>query len=74
MQMTNNRKKTILKTVCVICVLLMLAGTFSCVMGYEAVSTGINPGAWYGSLVALIIIPFLVMAFCIRRILKLRDK
>ena len=25
-------------------------------------------------LVALIIIPFLVMAFCIRRILKLRDK
>ena len=74
MRMTNEGKKSVLKIACVICVLLMLAGAFSCVMGYEAVSTGINPGAWYGSLIALIIVPFLVMVFFIWRIFKLGDK
>jgi hypothetical protein len=40
-------------------------GGLLCAMGYEAVSTGINPGPWWGTFGSLVIAPLLGYVFAL---------
>lgn len=56
---------------CLLFLSVMAFGVFVCLMGFEAVSTGANPGPWWMLLLSMVVVPFIGLVFCARRLLRL---
>ena len=54
------------------CFLIMFFGIFICVIGAEAITTGINPGPWLWTFGALIVAPAICAAVIFFKVRKER--
>jgi len=62
--------KALLVLGCVVLALVIAVGLLACVMGFESISTGINPGSWLMSLGLLVVAPMIGLAVCLWMLIR----